>query len=65
MDELEKVEQDIIQLYDTYVVNCRCLFFLEQKLEEFEELEKLKLKVSLVNLRNKILKMKISISGTK
>ena len=46
MDELEKVEQEIIQLYDSYVVNSRCLYFLEQKLEEFEELERMKLDVS-------------------
>lgn len=46
MDELEKVEAEIITLYDTYVVNSRCLFFLEQKLEEFEEVEKMKIEVS-------------------
>lgn len=46
MDELEKVEQEIIQLYDSYVVNSRCLYFMEQKLEEFEELERMKLDVS-------------------
>lgn len=49
MDELEKVEQEIISLYDTYVVNSRCLFFLDQKLEEFEELERLKIEVSLTS----------------
>ena len=46
MDELERVEADIVQLYDTYVVHSRCLFFLEQKLEEFEEAEKMKIEVS-------------------
>ena len=49
MDELDKVEQDIVQLYDSYVVNSRCLFFLEQKLEEFEEAEKLKIEVMFVD----------------
>ena len=45
MDELEKVEEEIVGFYDTYVVNSRCLFFLEQKLEEFEEVEKMKIDV--------------------
>lgn len=52
MDELDKVEQDIVQLYDSYVVNSRCLFFLEQKLEEFEEAEKLKIEVMFVHHRS-------------
>ena len=46
MDELERVEADIGQLYDDYVINSRCLFFLEQKLEEFEEVERMKIEVS-------------------
>nr|XP_027205688.1 clusterin-associated protein 1 homolog [Dermatophagoides pteronyssinus] len=50
-DELEKIEQEIIELYDQYVTNSRCLYFLEQKLEEFEELERLK-----IDERNKEIK---------
>ncbi|OTF76512.1 clusterin-associated protein 1-like protein, partial [Euroglyphus maynei] len=42
-DELEKIEQEIIGLYDHYVTSSRCLYFLEQKLEEFEEIERLKI----------------------
>ncbi|KAH7636607.1 clusterin associated protein 1 [Dermatophagoides farinae] len=42
-DELEKIEQEIVGLYDDYVTSSRCLYFLEQKLEEFEELERLKI----------------------
>ena len=54
MDELEKIEQDIVRLYDVYVVNSRCLFFLEQKLEEFEETERMKIEVNYFfkNIRN-------------
>ena len=62
MDELEKVEEDIVRLYDTYVVNSRCLFFLEQKLEEFEEVEKMKIEVSVMR---GISINKFVISGTK
>ncbi|UXI18873.1 hypothetical protein NH340_JMT04816 [Sarcoptes scabiei] len=43
MDELEKIEEEIVQIYDQYVSHSRCLFFLEQKIEEFEELERLKI----------------------
>lgn len=45
MDELEKIEEEIVQIYDQYVSHSRCLFFLEQKIEEFEELERLKIEV--------------------
>lgn len=45
MDELEKIELDIAELYDKYVTSSRCFFFLKQKLEEFEEFERLKIEV--------------------
>lgn len=46
MDELERIEQDITGLYDKYVTSSRCFFFLKQKLEEFEEFERLKIEVN-------------------
>ncbi|KAJ6220174.1 hypothetical protein RDWZM_005986 [Blomia tropicalis] len=59
MDELDKVEQDIVQLYDSYVVNSRCLFFLEQKLEEFEEAEKLKIEERNEEIKQMLEQMRI------
>lgn len=50
LEELEKIEADIVSAYDTYVLNSRCLFYLEQKLEELEEAEKLKIEVRIAQL---------------
>lgn len=64
LDEMEKVEEEIVEMYDAYVVNSRCLFFLEQKLEEFDEAEKIKLEVSLLVSLSKRIFSFVSQTGT-
>ena len=46
MDEFERLEQELTALYDNYVLKHRCLFFLEQQLEEVEKTELEHTKVS-------------------
>ena len=40
MDEYEKLEAELKQIYEEYVIKYRCVAFLEQQLEEFERAEK-------------------------
>ena len=39
MDEYEKLEADLKNVYEDYIVKYRCLAFLEQQVEEFERME--------------------------
>lgn len=38
-DEYERLETDLIRLYDEYVLKHRCLVYLEDQLEELERIE--------------------------
>lgn len=39
MDEYEKLEEELADIYELYITKFRCLTFLEQQLEEIEESE--------------------------
>lgn len=39
MDEFEKLEAELTEVYNTYVLKFRCLVFLEQQLEDVEKAE--------------------------
>ena len=45
MDEYEKLEEELADIYELYITKFRCLTFLEQQLEEIEETELQKIQV--------------------
>ena len=50
MDEYEKLEEELADIYELYITKFRCLTFLEQQLEEIEETETQKIQVLDQNL---------------
>lgn len=46
MDEYERIEEELSQVYATYVVKLRCLAYLEEQLEELEKAQKIEFAVS-------------------
>lgn len=46
MDEYERIEEELSQVYATYVVKIRCLAYLEEQLEELEKAQKIEFAVS-------------------
>lgn len=40
MDEYERIEEELSQVYGVYVVKIRCLAYLEEQLEELEKVQK-------------------------
>lgn len=62
MDEYERIEEELSQVYASYVVKIRCLAFLEEQLEELEKAQKMEFAVSglfesLFSKRNMLLKI--------
>ncbi|XP_049273866.1 clusterin-associated protein 1 isoform X8 [Rhipicephalus sanguineus] len=45
MDEYERIEEELSQVYATYVVKIRCLAYLEEQLEELEKAQKIEFAV--------------------
>ncbi|KAH8037247.1 hypothetical protein HPB51_009690 [Rhipicephalus microplus] len=45
MDEYERIEEELSQVYATYVVKLRCLAYLEEQLEELEKAQKIEFAV--------------------
>ncbi|XP_077490557.1 clusterin associated protein 1 [Amblyomma americanum] len=45
MDEYERIEEELSQVYETYVVKIRCLAYLEEQLEELEKAQKIEFAV--------------------
>lgn len=46
MDEYERIEEELSQVYGQYVVKIRCLAYLEEQLEELERTQKIEFNVS-------------------
>lgn len=46
MDEMEKLEEELVIVYDLYVTRLRCLAFLERQQEEIEKAELEKMEVT-------------------
>lgn len=46
MDEYERIEEELSQVYGMYVVKIRCLAYLEEQLEELEKVQKTEFAVS-------------------
>lgn len=46
MDEYERIEEELSQVYGVYVVKIRCLAYLEEQLEELEKVQKTEVAVS-------------------
>lgn len=46
MDEYERIEGELSQVYGVYVVKIRCLAYLEEQLEELEKVQKTEVAVS-------------------
>lgn len=45
MDEYERIEEELSQVYGQYVVKIRCLAYLEEQLEELERAQKIEFNV--------------------
>ncbi|KAH7949887.1 hypothetical protein HPB49_016473 [Dermacentor silvarum] len=46
MDEYERIEEELSQVYAAYIVKIRCLAYLEEQLEELEKAQKMEFAVS-------------------
>lgn len=47
MDEYERIEEELSQVYSQYVVKIRCLAYLEEQLQELERTQKIEFSVSI------------------
>ncbi|KAM7296272.1 clusterin-associated protein 1 isoform X2 [Ixodes scapularis] len=64
MDEYERIEEELSQVYGQYVVKIRCLAYLEEQLEELERTQKIEFNEREQRMRTAVrLKEPISIAG--